>query len=110
LISSLVRDIRGGRSFARSGEAVVRVGEEDLRVGFRVVHPTQHPLYLGFAMGYYRYAGGPDELRAVQVFWPDRDERLPFEAGCDLDAFRPQPRLDIPLTPSEVRRFERLWE
>jgi Domain of unknown function (DUF4262) len=110
LLSSLVRDIHGGRSFAQPGVDVVRVGEEDLRVGFRIVHPTQHPLYLGYAMGYCRYAGGLGDLRAVQVFWPDREEKLPFEAGCELDVFRLQPRLDIPLTPSEIRRLERLWE
>jgi len=110
LVSSLVREILSGRSFAQRQVAVVRVGEEDLRAGFRVVHPTQHPLYLGFAMGYCRYVGGLVELQAVQVFWPDRDEQLPFEAGCDLGVLRLQPRLDIPLTPSEVRRFERLGE
>lgn len=110
LLSSLVRDIRGGQSFACPGATEVRVGEEDLRVGFRVVHPTQHPLYLGFAMGYCRYIGRMGELQATQVFWPDRDDKLPFEAGCDLEVYRLQPRLDIPLTPREIRDFERLWE
>ena len=88
---------------------MVRVGEEDLRVGFRIVHPTHHPLYLGFAMGYCRYIGRFGELQAVQVFWPDRGDKLPFEAGCNLDVYQLQPRLDVSLTPSETRRFA-LWE
>ncbi len=109
LVSSLVREIRGGATYAHPGTAVVPFGG-DFRVGFRAVHPTQHPLYLGFAMGYCRFIGRPGELQAMQVFWPDREGRLPFEPGCDLDVFQLQPRLDIPLMPSEVRRFERQWE
>jgi hypothetical protein len=110
LLWSLVRNVRGDRSFTQAGASVVSVGGNDLRIGFRVVHPTQHPLYLGFAMGYCRYIGKPGQLRAIQAFWPDRHDRLPFEAGCDLEVFRLQPRLDIPLTPSESRRWKRLWE
>ena len=110
MVSSLVREIRGGASYAHPGTAVVPVVGGDFRVGFRAVHPTQHPPYLGFAMGYCRFIGGSSKLQAMQVFWPDREGRMPFEIGCDLDVFRLQPRLDIPLTPSEVRRFARQWE
>lgn len=110
LCSGLVDAIRAGGSFAQPGVYPVHIGGDEHQVGFRRVQLTQHPLYLGFAMSYCRYAGHPGELQAVQAFWPDHDGKFPFEAGCDPGVFQLQPRLDIPLTPSEVRRFERLWE
>jgi Domain of unknown function (DUF4262) len=109
VLSGMVREIRAGCSYAEPGVYTMALAEA-YRAGIRRVHPTQHPLYLGFAMGYCRYLGRIGELEALQVFWPDSAGRLPFEVGCDLDAYRSQPRLDIPLTPSEIREFERLWE
>jgi len=50
------------------------------------------------------------ELQAVQAFWPDASGKFPFEVGCDFRVFQHQPRLDIALTPSEIRSFKRLWE
>lgn len=110
LISNLFEAIRAGQSFKESDTCVLRTGSEEHRVGLRRVDPTQHPHYLGFAMGYCRFIGNVGELEAMQVFWSDAGGKFPFDVGCDLDTFRLQPRLDIPLTPSEVRRFERLWE
>jgi hypothetical protein len=50
------------------------------------------------------------DLEAVQVFWPDKNGKFPFDVGCDLDVYQRQPRLDLPLPPSEVREFRRRWE
>jgi hypothetical protein len=110
LFSQLVRDIRGGQSYAEPGLYTVGIGDDEHRVGFRRVHPTQHELYLGFAMGYCRYIGRIGELEAVQAFWPDRAGKFPFEVGCDLEVYQLQPRLDIGLTPREVQRWQRQWE
>src|SRR5687767_4635057 len=52
LYYALIQSIRAGQSFAQPGVYTVSIGGNDHRVGFRRVHPTQHPLYLGFAMGY----------------------------------------------------------
>ena len=109
LFSAMIRKIRAGRPFTQQGVYAVTLAE-DHRVGIRRVHPSQHPLYLGFAMSYCRYLGRIGELEAVQVFWPDSGGRFPFEVGCDLGVYQCQPRLDIALTPSEIREFERLWE
>jgi hypothetical protein len=46
----------------------------------------------------------------VQAFWPDEAGKFPFEVGCDLAVCELQPRLDIGLTPREVRRFQRQFE
>src|SRR5262249_7573320 len=76
--------IRAGRSYTEPGVFAVRLGSDEHRVGFRRVHPTQHELYLGFAMGYHRFSGCSGELDAIQVFWPDSAGKFPFEVGCDL--------------------------
>jgi hypothetical protein len=88
----------------------VSLGGDEHRVGFRRVHPTQHPLYLGFAMGFMTNIGRIGELEAVQAFWPDAAGKFPFEVGCDLGVYQLQPRLDIGLSPREVRRWQRQWE
>jgi hypothetical protein len=110
LFSQLVRHIRAGGSFAEPGVYTVRLGGDEYRVGFRRVHPTQYELYLGFAMGFLRGVGRIGELEAVQAFWPDAGGKFPFEVGCDLGVYQLQPRLDIGLSPREVRQWQRQWE
>jgi uncharacterized protein DUF4262 len=110
LFSGLVRDIRGVGSYAAPGVYTVSIGAFDHRVGFRRVDPTQHALYLGFAMGFLTNLGRIGELEAMQAFWPDSEGRFPFEPGCDEAVCRLQPRLDLALSPEEMRRFERRWE
>lgn len=110
LFSGLVRDIRAGRTFAEPGIQTVSVGGDEHRVGFRRVHPTQHEKYLGFAMGFLTNISRIGELEAVQAFWPDEYGKFPFEVGCDIAVNELQPRLDIGLTPGEVRRWQRQWE
>ena len=110
LFSQLVREIRAGRSYAEAGVSALKFGGNEHRVGFRRVHPSQHELYLGFAMGYCRYIGRIAELDAVQAFWQDATGKFPFEVGCDLEVYKLQPRLDIGLTPGEMRRWRRRWE
>ena len=74
-----------------------------LKVATRPVHPTQHEFYLGYAMGYCREQGKIGGLQAVQVFWPDKKGRFPFQPGCDEKVWAAQPRLDQALGPMEIR-------
>lgn len=106
----MVRAIRAGQLFAEPGVRAVDLGGGKHRVGFRRVHPTQHELYLGSAMGFLRDIGRVGTLEAVQAFWPDAAGKFPFEVGCDLAVFQLQPRLDIGLSPRELRRWQRQWE
>ena len=110
LFSGLIRDIRAGQSYAEPGLHTISVGGDEHRVGFRRVHPTQHELYLGFAMGFMRSVGRMGELQAVQAFWPDGQGKFPFDVGSDYKVYELQPRLDIGLTSQEVRRFQREFE
>jgi hypothetical protein len=110
LCTGLIDHIRSGMSFSEPGIRTVVVGGDEHRVGFRRVHPTQQELYLGFAMGFMTNIGRIGELEAVQAFWPDAAGKFPFEAGCDLPVYDLQPRLDIGLTPRELRAWQRRWE
>jgi hypothetical protein len=102
LFSGLIRDIRAGKSYVEPGVYTVTLGNDEHRVGLRRVHPTQHPLYFGFAMGFMREIGRIGELEAMQAFWPDSAGKFPFEVGCNLEVYRLQPRIDLALTPSEI--------
>jgi hypothetical protein len=110
LFSVLIGDIQAGKSFRVRGAYAVNIGGKDFQVGFRRVHPTQHPPYLGFAMGFLTNIGHVGELQAMQAFWSDRAGKFPFDAGCELGVCEAQPRLDLGLTPREVRRFQRQFE
>lgn len=110
LLTHLFERIRSGQSFAKPDVYAINIGGDEHRIGIRPVHETQHPLYLGYAMGYCRFLGRMGELEAVQVFWPDSDGKFPFDAGCGQEVYQEQPRLDLALTPSEIRKFRRQWE
>lgn len=94
ILAAMVEDIRGGRSFAAPGvyEGIL----VELPIAIRIVHPSQHEVYLGYAMGHCRHVGKPGGLAAVQVFWPDKQGRFPFESECDSELAALHPRLDLP--------------
>jgi hypothetical protein len=100
ILSVVVKNLRAGSRYEEAGkyDNVLK----DNSIGVRQVHVSHHEHYLGYAMGFCRHIGRLGELQAVQLFWPDRDGRFPFEPNCDLDVYGCQPRLDIPLTPSEL--------
>lgn len=107
LLSGLISQVKAGRSFTKPSIETVDIGGNEFQVGFRPVHKSQRPLYLGYGMGFMRHIGRWGELEAMQVFWPDRSGKFPFEAGCELSVYDLQPRLDIPLTKDEEEEFYR---
>ncbi len=109
LLKTLIEELESGGSFSAHHVHEVRLHDAKFKLDFRLVHVTQHPLYLGYAMGFCR-TNSLGELSALQVFWADRRGEFPFDVGCDLDVYQRQPRLDISLTPSEIRRWESQWE
>lgn len=108
ILANMVHFIRSGASYETPG-SYSGILEGDLPLGLRRVDPTQHPLYLGFAMSYMTFIDRMGELEAMQVFLPDNAGKFPYDAGCDLEVYRSQPRLDVALTPSEIEEFEREW-
>lgn len=110
LLNGLINDIKSGKKYSQADVYSICLGGDNHRIGIRKVHETQIPLYFGYGMGFMRNIGRIGELRAVQIFWPDREGKFPFEANCDLDVYQLQPRLDISLTPSEIKAWKRQWE
>jgi hypothetical protein len=74
-------------------------------VAVRPVHPTQHLLHLGYAIAFYRRLQKRDLLTAIQVFWPDKAGKFPFELECDPRAAARQPRMELAVPPSELKAF-----
>ena len=107
LMNCVARRVKQNEVFEHKG--VYHIEAEPDKVAVRRVHPTQIPLYCGYAMGYCRIKNLGD-VQAIQLFWSDNNGKFPFDAGCDLEVHRAQPRLDIGLTPREVANWERLWE
>jgi Domain of unknown function (DUF4262) len=105
LLSAVIRKIRKGQSFAGPSVAPVKLERGGDRFAFRRVHPSQHPVYLGFA-GDCREYMGLTRLKALQVFWHDEAGKFPFDVGCDKELFEHQLRLDRPLSASQIRQFE----
>jgi hypothetical protein len=48
-------------------------------------------------------------LDAVQVFWPDRQGRFPFDSECDARVAAAQPLLSQALGRSELEEWRRRW-
>jgi hypothetical protein len=107
LLSGLVGHVRLGMTFTDPGIRTLSIGGDDHRVGFRSVDPTQHECYFGFAMGFLTNIDRIGELEAMQAFWPDREGKFPFDAGCNLGVYQAQPRLDLALTESDIRAWRR---
>ena len=59
-------------------------------------------MLLGYTMAFYRLRGEPQRLRAVQVLWPDKAGRFPFDAGCDPGVVARQPLLEVPVPEEEL--------
>jgi hypothetical protein len=101
IVRGMVELIAEGRRFDAPGEydGVLMKGN----IATRRVHPMQHEFCFGFAMGYCTSRGRCGQLEAIQVFWPDRQGRFPFNGDCDEGVWARQPRLDQVLGPMELR-------
>jgi hypothetical protein len=101
LLTDFVDGLRAGSRYDRPGVYTDEIFASP--IGIRVVDESQHELYLGYAMGFCRR--NRIDLKAVQVFWHDEAGRFPFDAGCSESTFVLQPRLDVPLTPTEKAEY-----
>jgi hypothetical protein len=103
ILAKLAANVRAGAVYSSPG--VFADLAPDRSVATRPVHVTQHSVYLGYAMGFYRHIGASEALRSIQVFWPDKAGLYPFDVGCDPYVAHSQPRLEFP----ELRPHERRW-
>ena len=59
---------------------------------FRIVDPAYYKPYLGWSIWFYETC----EFPALQCFWPDRDERYPWDPKCTPKVIELQPLLFKP--------------
>jgi len=106
VIAAIVENIRARAQLGIDvGESSRLTILDNLTVVLRPVHPSQHELFLGYAMAHARRHTAA--LRALQVLWPDKADRFPVDVDCEIDVRTVQPRLEVPATPSELSDFRR---
>lgn len=80
ILLDIASDIKQGRRFSEN----VRTGNVlsgELEVLFKPVREELLPEYAGIASRYYNRP-----FRLMVMFWPDKSNTLPTEAGCTLTA------------------------
>lgn len=65
---------------------------EGMKVAFVPVARQHYPTYLGYA-GWFYESTGPG-FPVLQMVWPDKQGRLPWESGYDISYAKFQPMLD----------------
>lgn len=103
ICTALIERIRkNGANFSISG---IYQLTDDILVTTQPVNPGWHEVYLGYAMGYYRYVKKPMLLRAIQIVMPDDHGRFPDAPDCDPLTKASQPFLALPPTEQELKEF-----
>jgi hypothetical protein len=87
LLNALGERIRAGARFDPDSE--LRGVIEGLPIAFRSVAPKWIEPFLGNAAWHYRR----EEIRALQVFWPDPSGSFPWQPACDASWRAEQPLL-----------------
>lgn len=78
ILSNIAQDLRDGRVF----EPDVRtkgILSGDFEILFKPMKELFHPEYAGTATNYYK-----KPIRVFVMFWPDKNNILPVESGCEL--------------------------
>jgi len=70
--------------------------DDPYKCAFREVNPRHYREYVGYALWFYE----DDPFPLMQCFWPDKDNRLPLEDGCNEYVKTVQPLL---FDPNHVR-------
>jgi hypothetical protein len=65
----------------------------EYKIAYLPVHASWHEVYLGWSMGYCRI--NKQKLTAVQLYWPDLNDKFPFEVNCAAQVIALQPNLSV---------------
>jgi hypothetical protein len=95
VLAAMVEHLRSGIRF--ESDRKYRNILQDRELLIRTVHPSQHELYLGFAMGHVRHMAKAGSLSAIQVLWPDRSGSFPGDHTCEPFVSARQPALHLPV-------------
>jgi hypothetical protein len=88
IVNLIGERVAKGEAFA-SGTVSTEI-LRNLPVSFRAVDPAHYPEWIGLGLWFYRSLR-PGELPLLQIVWPDREGRFPWDEGFDesLRAFQP---------------------
>ncbi|WP_233258839.1 DUF4262 domain-containing protein [Shewanella sp. YLB-09] len=78
ILSDIADELKNGKTF-NPNERLNDVIGGDMDVLFKPVQEEFHSEYLGLASKYYQKS-----FRAMVMFWPNKQNILPTEGGCDL--------------------------
>lgn len=67
---------------------------------FKPVHPSHMGDYVGFAIWFYERAPFP----VLQMFFPDKKGKFPWEKGCQPEVKKRQPLLYLPKKTVKVKK------
>jgi len=101
LINHVGREVRNGVRFEAAREYADII--ERLKCTFRVVNPAWYRNVLGYATWFYKGSRFP----AMQLFWPDRSQRYPWQTEFEARFLRDQPLL-FHASPDDARAVEML--
>jgi len=65
---------------------------QGMRIAFIPVARKHYPTYLGYGRWFYQSVKA--EFPVIQMVWPDKQGRLPWESGYDTSYAKAQPILD----------------
>ncbi len=77
IVSDIANDIKEGFT-APVDEKIKGLLSGEYEVMFKAVDPKHFDDYLGHAVRYYE-----KPFRAIVMFWPDKNNVLPFESGSE---------------------------
>jgi hypothetical protein len=87
LVNALGERVRAGRRFGAGEDATDILTA--LPFAFRAVAARWTSVFVGNAAWHYQR----EDFPVLQGFWPDRDGRFPWDAGCAAEAVAEQPQL-----------------
>lgn len=90
VINVVGQAIRSGKRF-ETGQRCADILQDPYQCMFREVDRHHYRDYVGYALWFYEH----DPFPLMQCFWPDKENRLPWEDGCDDYVQSVQPSLYI---------------
>lgn len=77
IVNEIGRAVQSGSSFA-SGKDYAEILEHPYKCAFRDVRRIFYRDYVGYALWFYE----KDPFPLLQCFWPDKEGKFPWDAGC----------------------------
>jgi hypothetical protein len=88
IVNVIGEEVKAGKSF-NPGNSYADILQDPFKCAFQAVDRQFYRDYVGYALWFYEN----DRFPLVQCFWPDKEQRLPWDSGCDEYVKNSQPML-----------------